>query len=1119
MHFEERFKENLGFRSILNWTNSIEIITKEIILKFSPQIAQKHFEIIVAEKDLRDELIDKEKPLQDLVPFAVLAIPELTPNSIENFTWETSIVLNYKEGEKKHIIKQLEALKPEILIFLNNIKTLTYSIDNVTTVISKTNLINGDESLISVNNIEWHVIDNGEKKFQTGEDKHYQIKIAWKDDLSDQDTNFFTYFPTQVKTHFPCLIHASFELDPTRNHINDLPENHFVLTEIANVLCDLATKELQRNLKADWRGFRLLTPIGSSENKILNEYLYKSVSEKRKALPIYPCLDGKYRTKDEVAFYNNEFSNWISANGFEEYFPSVLLTPEIGVEINEFDFSTKISYEDFKNSISSISNLLGKEKISERVELMTVLLDDVFKLYHESNTKETFPLLIDSFGDVISENKRVFTLLKGSINELNIPIFINISFIDVDLRKQLEESLKQKLDENKKDDEGDYSRALKRVLSPIVNIGSNDIIDVISTIISESNEKISYSTNYKEDLSKTIRSLYTIFNHNKQRENILQSKLLLLNKNGERKRSNELFLSQFYPTGQLTEEIFDGVYLSENYLGSPLDFGFEVTDDIEIIERFFLWIGVNKHVILSPIKFTKGKSELNEYLNYVFEKYTERPQSVSQYHFEGVEIVDFNNTFKNISAEKLILLISKDGRLKQKIELNHDDILESQYHQAYNTINCPSYIRYQIQSLYNFSEFLLDNSDIPFLNELQLKLEDGILQKHNVKEQEYNYIISKLGAKLSFNDLEIGAVYEYIQACKGNDKNRDYGRKLYLAAFNYFKTKEDEDFSRFEKKYELLAEKDGDKDYRPVEEVYYSDNNTMPRQIISKYWIFDFPKRNGEDQIARFFGIKKIDSIAISIDESSVENNRHSATKEFNTWFIKIKPYLFAHRLNAIKTDALKRTNLTSLKNVEIELVSSINYSFDNYDNNKLLPGEYLKIGPSKFILCGEKGCTLESLKESSEFCEAFAEIICTLFLVSDKKDDYRTVFKDKNSLKDSLYIIKSKSLEDKLSEARILFGVSLQEINFWNALLINAGNRISQDISQESELIIELKNIFGQEFELPENYKKVDFENFNNKESVEFLKWVCKLASLSLLQIKNYCPILLGSWIGIFRI
>lgn len=38
-------------------------------------------------------------------------------------------------------------------------------------------------------------------------------------------------------------------------------------------------------------------------------------------------------------------------------------------------------------------------------------------------------------------------------------------------------------------------------------------------------------------------------------------------------------------------------------------------------------------------------------------------------------------------------------------------------------------------------------------------------------------------------------------------------------------------------------------------------------------------------------------------------------------------------------------------------------------------------------------------------------------------------------------------------------------------------------------------------------DYKKVDFENFNNKESVDFLKWACELASLNLLQIKQKLP------------
>jgi hypothetical protein len=540
------------------------------------------------------------------------------------------------------------------------------------------------------------------------------------------------------------------------------------------------------------------------------------------------------------------------------------------------------------------------------------------------------------------------------------------------------------------------------------------------------------------------------------------------------------------------------------YLGSPIDFGFESNEDVETIERFFLWLGVNKHIKLSPLKFIKGKHEHNEYLNFVFENYVQRPQLITLYHFDGVEIVDFNETFKNVSPEKVILLLISDGRLKQKIEQSHGDSLLYQYGQAYNAIICPSYVQFQLQTLYNFSEFLLDDNQIPFLNKFQLNLEDGILQTHNIKTQECNYIISRLGAKLSFSELKIESVYEYIRNCKENDSKHEYGRKLYLAAFNYFKSIEDADFAKFEKDYYLLAEKGGAKDYRAVSEVYYSDNNTMPSQIISKYWIFDFPKRNGEDQIARYFGVKKIDSIAVSISEESILRNRHVSSKDFNFWFEKIKPFIFAHRLSTIKTDTLKKANLSSIKNVEIVLVSSVNYSFEGYPNNILLPGEYLKVGANKFVLCGEAGQSIESLKESSEFSEAFSEIICSVFLVSDKKDDYRAIFKDKKSLKDSLYLIKSKSLEDKLEESKALFGVSFQELDFWNACLELKGKKLTPDITQQTDLVQELKVNLGDNIELPDYYNKIDFENFNNKESYEFLKWICEFIEIDLLVLKQ---------------
>ena len=774
--------KGLGFRSILNWTNSIEIITKEVILKFSPLIAKKYFEEIVVDSELRKKLIEQEE-IQDFVPFAVLAIPEIAPNTNEQFKWETSIRLNYKTQAYVDIENQLEALKPEILLFLNNIRRITYSINGEETVIEKEYPLNGDQSLVVINDNKWNIKDSGERKFKGEEDKHYHVKIAWKDDLSDRDTTFFTYFPTQVKTHFPCLIHASFELDPTRNQINPIDENRYVLREVANLLCELAVNELQPNGTSDWRAFRLLTPMGVAENKLLQQNVNEILVERKNELAIYPCVDGQYRTIDKVVFFQNEFSNWIITNKFEKYFPELLLALDEDIKIDSGTFIYKYTALEFTEKITEISKLLGQDNIDQRATLIAILLRKEFEQYHEPETSTTFPLLIDTNGEVISEKNRVFTLKKGSIESLGIPNFVKISFIDIALRESLESILDEKLAEEKYENENDNSRALKRLLSPIVNIGSNDIIDVISTIISETNERANYSSSFKDDLSKSLVSLFKIFEQDKDRNNILVYKILLLNKNGEIRKSNELFLSRFYPSGKLTEEVFEGVYDATKYLTTSEDLGFDSSESPETLENFYLWLGVNKHIILKPIEFNRGAKDQDDYLNFVFPNIELRPKPVSQYYYEGLEIDNFIETFKNISPEKLILLLAKDERLKQKIDSSHGDILQYQYGQSYNPIICKSYIQFQLQSLYNFNEFLLDDNEIPFLNKFRFDIKNELFKKYGIKEPEINYILSKLGAKISFNELGIETIYDLIKNCKLKDPEFKYGRRLYFSTF------------------------------------------------------------------------------------------------------------------------------------------------------------------------------------------------------------------------------------------------------------------------------------------------------------------------------------------------
>jgi len=99
---------------------------------------------------------------------------------------------------------------------------------------------------LKYNEATWNIKDSGDVLYKTvkGKEQYYRYKIAWKDDLSDVNSKFFTYFPTQERTHLPFLIHATLELDPTRNHINNSKDNINLLSEIAKSIGDIAENNI-----------------------------------------------------------------------------------------------------------------------------------------------------------------------------------------------------------------------------------------------------------------------------------------------------------------------------------------------------------------------------------------------------------------------------------------------------------------------------------------------------------------------------------------------------------------------------------------------------------------------------------------------------------------------------------------------------------------------------------------------------------------------------------------------------------------------------------------------------------------------------------------------------------
>lgn len=1077
--------KGLGFRSILNWTTEINIKTREFVLTFSPTIAEQRFHEFIPEASERTNLLEQNaKYLSNgQIPFAILALP-VHKQGVQNQEWETIIELKYHGKYESEIIEQLETISPRILLFLNHTNEIEISGTGDLDTSIERHFLNDDKSEIQINDNQWHIYNSGELLYPESDDKYFQFKIAWQDDLSDEDSTFFTYFPTEVSTQLPFLIHATFELNQSRNDLLKGGNNQFILEEIAKAIGEIAVTRIRNNDQSDWKAFQFLEPQYNNSNPKLDSFFSKLL-ELQNELEIYPCIDSSYCILEEAVYYTDEFSNWVIRNNVEEFFPDLL----IALDDNELPDDTFRSYseDEWLEIMNQVTHKISN--LNERAILIKLLNGRSFREIHNSKVK--LPLLLDTKNNVISENTQAFILSKTDIEQYIIPEYVDISFMSGDLYEELLSELEEEVSD-KRNGQEHKSRPLKRVISEVVNIGSNDITDVIRNIVTTSDKEIKFAEGEKlNDVAiGLVESLFSIYQVNPDRRNSINLNIPLLNKNLDLCTASDLYLGEDYELGKPTSIIFMDIFEDNDYIAGNEFWELE-KGGYEYLENFFGWLGVNRLTKTNTKPKYLNRDQEDGYTNFVFDN-VGRPDNNSHKNYTVLEITDFKNISSNkkFSLEVLIAWLISDSILFKQLDFNNEDTFSHSYHNKVTPENYkPSYIYYQLKELYLNNEDTKIIVDLDFASDLgysSIDYEHRIFKELGIDENEIASVLNQLDLSLSFNDLVPEEVYGIVQKLPKVDSEGKYARKLYNLAFNYFKTKKNLDFSEYDKDYKLFAKRKNQKEYIAVDEVYYSDNSTLPSKIAEEFWMIDLPKRLGESQISRYFGVKTFKDVEINIQEESLKISNTS--EYFQTWFTKIKPYILTYRLRSIKNVNDKETAANELKKLDISVVSSLTYNLKKGEKKLLLPGEFLpKSNDKGYYLCVEENSTLENLKDTPKACEAFAEILCTIFKVNDHKDDYRTVFKDKNTLIDTKYLIDVKSLNELLKTALELLGISNVEINFWAKIYNFKGLVLSNTIKDTKELFESVQKDFG--FDMSRKYLNVDYQNLDTEESVPFLK------------------------------
>ncbi len=106
--------KGLGFRSIINWSESVKILSNNLSVEFSEKIKTKTFLELYNKKE-QNKIREEFSFAETVIPFPFLAIPEIKDYTNGNYT--TTIELKYKNENwiLEDIIKQVKELKPEVL--------------------------------------------------------------------------------------------------------------------------------------------------------------------------------------------------------------------------------------------------------------------------------------------------------------------------------------------------------------------------------------------------------------------------------------------------------------------------------------------------------------------------------------------------------------------------------------------------------------------------------------------------------------------------------------------------------------------------------------------------------------------------------------------------------------------------------------------------------------------------------------------------------------------------------------------------------------------------------------------------------------------------------------------
>ena len=1090
--------KGLGFRSIINWSDAIEIQSNNISLRYSEKKRIANFNALF-DKTVQDKIRSEENLKNHVVPLPFLTIPDVS--NIEQNGYVTSIFINYKISFLDDIVKQIRAITPETILFLNNIERIKFEglegKEDVDCTREAKTAVNVDfeprSSIKFKNGTNWEIFEMEEplpEKYWDSikkSEEFYQIKIAIEENFEYSSPYLYSFFPTRIQLKQPYILHATFDLDATRNQINDSDKNKFILNEIVKF-----TLKVAKYFAAEEVSYKPLDILHHKHKAdTLNELgYYDLIKEAINNEPIFPCIDNSYKKLSDSIFISNRFGQMLIDIGAEKEIGFHLLPLE-DKNLAEYFLLEKIdnSLAVLADVVELINNISRKDlSIKHRAEFIYQIVKNCNFIRTNYENKIIF-LINDEFKN-IEQGEYIYTPITKD-NELKTPTYANIQFINRELYDVLLDKFEFHIDEN-----SNKSRFIYDQLKGFCNIHSYEPATLAQKIISESRNRLTNNPDLSQDtIEEMNRCLYHNFLQLKDETKLPEAiRVPGLSKSGIVKFVDQLVFSNDYPTGKKTILIFENIYTDDDFICSPKLIGLEGKNENDV-EKYLKWIGLNDYAIYRQI--SRKDEDLDNYRHFLNRELDQ--QIDDRFEASVWSIKDLPAILHSITIEKLILWIYFDAKLKAQLSDNDNkDTVKYPFRRSwFDLYEKPSYIKYQIKKLspYAFSDFLVDEK-YSWVNSFSVDYRKSFFQDFEVAKSTVNTILILLGAKEDFSELSISKVAEILNMLPEKFPNGKKTQTIYKRALAHYKENNDK-----LKQNVLLFADDGNglKPYAQ-KKIYFSDNIKLPKQLMKNFPVFNFPARSGGTEAIEFFGINDLSDINIELTSSTVIPGLND---EFSTFLELLKPIILTFRINVIEENKILKVQASICHKIKIVLCSEIEYKIGD-ETFKVLDYEFIHHKEQSYYVKVNKNDTLNMLKSNRGFTNSCADIISLSFDVRGDRNEFRHLFI--NPYEDTLKNIKVDFGEDTYNEARELLGLADYKQAFWQAIF-TAKEILYQEHMDDLSLEAYITEYLAIEIDLG----ILDYESVNNKTEILKIKELFESIDLDLETFAKYYSYKIG--------